>query len=298
MGTDLEVEDFKLKMELLAIKISENNFEDRPEYLNIPTHNLLLDQKYISILEKLKNITKYCIVSPLEILYKYKYELKNNISKEKDKCSICQLEFYEEILEEYEKNPDNIGIFENIPFDVILLDKCADHFFHLECLGGLIGDKTSFKCPNCSRIYGVLMGNMPYGTFNAFISNSKCSGFNCNTITIKYNIPSGPGFSGTSRISYLPNNKEGREILALLKVAFDRKLTFTVGTSITTGKTNTVVWNGIPHKTSLVGGPTRYGYPDDSYFKTVKEVLASKGVTQESIGRDLESISKEILKEH
>ena len=72
-------------------------------------------------------------------------------------------------------------------------------------------------------------------------------------------------------------------------------MTFTVGTSVTTGRKNTVVWNGIHHKTSLFGGPTRFGYPDKNYFNRVKEELAAKGVTQESVGRNLESIAKEIL---
>lgn len=35
-------------------------------------------------------------------------------------------------------------------------------------------------------------------------------------------------FSSTVRIAYLPNNEEGKEVLELLKIAFDRKLTFTV----------------------------------------------------------------------
>ena len=201
-------------------------------------------------------------------------------------------------MNEYENNPDNLLFLRDVLFNVILLEKCLDHFFHIECIGNLIENKTNFKCPNCSKIYGVYTGDMPNGTFNAYKSHHpKCSGFNCDTIVIQYNIPSGVGFSGTSRTSYLPNNKEGREVLALLKVAFDRKLTFTVGTSITTGRKNTVVWNGIHHKTSVSGGPTHFGYPDNTYFNRVKEELASKGVTQESIGRDLESIAKEILKD-
>ncbi len=86
---------------------------------------------------------------------------------------------------------------------------------------------------------------------------------------------------GTARNTYLPDNAEGREILRLLKVAFDRRLTFTVGTSVTTGATNTVVWNGIHHKTNVAGGPTQYGYPDPTYFNRVKEELAAKGVFEE-----------------
>ena len=60
---------------------------------------------------------------------------------------------------------------------------------------------------------------------------------------------------GTVRKAYLPNTPEGQEILALLKKAFDARLIFTVGTSRTTGQTNTVIWNGIHHKTMTHGEP-------------------------------------------
>ncbi|XP_077869362.1 uncharacterized protein LOC144360563, partial [Saccoglossus kowalevskii] len=45
----------------------------------------------------------------------------------------------------------------------------------------------------------------------------------------------GTYFSGTTRTAYLPDNFDGRDVLKLLKIAFDRRLTFTVGTSHTTG---------------------------------------------------------------
>jgi deltex-like protein len=274
----------------LAIKIQSEDYSEKPKYTGLTTQEIL-DPQIQFILSKISKITKYSLVSPVEICYKQKFEK----SKERDKCPICLCEFYEEMLNEFEKNPSNVEFLLDIPFDVILLENCADHFFHVECLNNLIGDKNNFKCPICSKIYGVLVGDMPTGTFRAYKINDRCNGYNCNTIVINYNFPNGPGYTGTNRISYLPNNKEGREVLALLKIAFDRKLTFTVGTSVTTGRKNTVVWNGIHHKTSLFGGPTRFGYPDKNYFNRVKEELAAKGVTQESVGRNLESIAKEIL---
>ena len=136
---------------------------------------------------------------------------------------------------------------------------------------------------------------MPYGTFNAYKFNQRCQGYNCDSIVIQYNFPNGQGYTGTSRTCYLPNNKEGREVLALLYIAFQRKLTFVVGTSITTGRKNTVVWNGIHHKTSLYGGPTYFGYPDPNYFNRVKEELAARGVTKESAGQNLEDLARSIL---
>ena len=79
----------------------------------------------------------------------------------------------------------------------------------------------------------------------------------------------------------------------MLKIAFDRKLTFVVGTSVTTGQKNTVVWNGIHHKTSLNGGTQNYGYPDATYFNRVREELAAKGVSAEDFTpQQLEQISQ------
>ena len=262
----------------------------KPKYDQI-TSQENIDPQLNLILSKLSKITKFYFISPLHILNKQRYEN----SKERDKCSICLCEFYEDIFVEYEKNPQNENILENEPYDVILLENCVDHFFHIECINNLVGDKNNFKCPICSRIYGTLIGDMPEGTFYAYITPDRCSGYNCNTIVINYYFKNGPNYTGTSRVSYLPNNKEGREVLALLKIAFERKLTFTVGTSVTTGRKNTVVWNGIHHKTRLNGGPTKFGYPDKGYFNRVKEELAAKGVTKESVNGDLEDIAKKIL---
>ena len=105
---------------------------------------------------------------------------------------------------------------------------------------------------------------------------------NYGTIEISYHVPSGTingrHYHGTSRIAYLPDNQEGRKVLKLLEKAFNRKLTFTVGTSITTGVTDCVVWNGIHHKTNIMGGAIGYGYPDPTYFSRVRQELAAKGV--------------------
>ena len=54
-------------------------------------------------------------------------------------------------------------------------------------------------------------------------------------------------------MTYLPNNQEGQEVLGLLKQAFDARLLFTVGRSLTAGHDNTVVWNDIHQKISPSG---------------------------------------------
>jgi len=79
-------------------------------------------------------------------------------------------------------------------------------------------------------------------------------------------------------MAYLPDNREGREVLQLLRKAFEARLVFTVGTSVTTGRPNQVTWNGIHHKTSMVGGPEGLGYPDPGYLRRVKQDLAAKGI--------------------
>jgi deltex-like protein len=90
----------------------------------------------------------------------------------------------------------------------------------------------------------------------------------------------GVPYHGTNRTCYLPNNAEGRKVRDMLRIAFNRRLIFTVGTSLTTGRQNTVTWNGIHHKTSLRGGPTRFGYPDPTYIQRVTEELATDGITE------------------
>eukprot|EP01105_Mastigella_eilhardi_P014205 TRINITY_DN3234_c0_g2_i1.p2 TRINITY_DN3234_c0_g2~~TRINITY_DN3234_c0_g2_i1.p2 ORF type:complete len:127 (-),score=16.79 TRINITY_DN3234_c0_g2_i1:48-428(-) len=109
------------------------------------------------------------------------------------------------------------------------------------------------------------------------------------TITISYRLKSGtqgpqhyhPGmhYEGTSRTAYLPDCPEGRKVLHLLQVAWDRRLLFTVGRSITNETENCVVWNGIHHKTQTQGGEVEHGYPDPTYLSRVTEELASVGVT-------------------
>lgn len=71
-------------------------------------------------------------------------------------------------------------------------------------------------------------------------SDYHCDTYNtCGTIIISYTFPNGKRngvkYKGTHRTAYLPDNEEGRELLNLLKIAFQRKLIFTVGTSVTTG---------------------------------------------------------------
>jgi deltex-like protein len=83
---------------------------------------------------------------------------------------------------------------------------------------------------------------MPDGKMNVQLIRDRCSGYNCNSIQIIYDFKpgkrNGKYYEGTYREAFLPNNPEGQEILSLLKRSFDQKLTFTIGTSVTTGRDN------------------------------------------------------------
>ena len=139
-------------------------------------------------------------------------------------------------------------------------------------------------------------------------------GFDGSTKTIKitYSFPNGiqnskhpnpgHGYSGCTRVAYLPDTKEGQCVLNLLYKAFKYKLIFTIGQSRTTGVENTITWNDIHHKTNIDGGPSRFaivfflfelnflikkfvlyikyrfGYPDSTYLQRVTQELAARGI--------------------
>ena len=67
-------------------------------------------------------------------------------------------------------------------------------------------------------------------------------------------------------------------MLKLLRKAWERKLTFTIGTSVTTGAANTIVWNEIHHKTESTTNFSGHGYPDPKYLDNVTAELAAQGV--------------------
>ncbi|KAM6946964.1 uncharacterized protein PEZ65_000677 [Lycodopsis pacificus] len=165
--------------------------------------------------------------------------------------------------------------------------KCK-HEFCEECLAKS-RESMGDICPVCKDVFGLIEGDQPAGNMTSCEMTSSLPGFSgSSTIQINYDIPGGiqtekhsnPGkyYSGIQRTAYLPNNKEGREVLALLRKAFKQKLIFTVGTSRTSGMDNQVTWNDIHHKTSTTGGPQGFGYPDPGYLSRVKEELKAKGV--------------------
>lgn len=139
-------------------------------------------------------------------------------------------------------------------------------------MAGII--ETFVKCPFCKGVCGIEIGTCADGTLEVSILPSSCAGYeNFSTIYIRY-IVTNPKY-WLNRSTYLPNNDEGKEVLRLLKIAWDRRLCFAIGTSLTTGRENVLVWN-IHHKTAQTGGA--YGYPDATYLKRVKNELKAYGI--------------------
>ncbi|XP_037323882.2 probable E3 ubiquitin-protein ligase DTX2 isoform X1 [Pungitius pungitius] len=196
----------------------------------------------------------------------------------------------------YETQPTEEGGHSILPDTVGKFIKCG-HTLHMLCMLAMYNNGTkdgSLQCPSCKTIYGEKTGTQPKGKMEIYsIAQSLPGHPDCGTIQIIYSIPPGlqgpehpnPGqpytCRGFPRFCFLPDNDKGRKVLELLKVAWMRRLIFIVGTSSTTGEPDTVVWNGIHHKTEMLSNMSGHGYPDPNYLDNVLSELASQGVTED-----------------
>ncbi|EMP42115.1 Protein deltex-3 [Chelonia mydas] len=175
--------------------------------------------------------------------------------------------------------------------NVKTLEKCK-HSFCEDCITRALQVKRA--CPMCGRFYGQLVGNQPengrmlvskdsslllpgYEKYGTIIIHPMCSVptrlrwpldappfpvpppdlLICPPLwghLVEHPNP-GVRYPGTTRVAYLPDCPEGNKVLALFRKAFDQRLTFTIGTSMTTGRANVITWNDIHHKTNCTGGP-------------------------------------------
>ena len=185
-----------------------------------------------------------------------------------DKCPICVCTY-------------------NLSSKKVALKSCG-HEFHKDCAIPMLA--TSHHCPICRSPQDAIRGKMPSGIMTVTIDKSKhCEGSkNYSTIVIDYEIFAGmqkdyheePGqrHSSASRTAFIPYTSEGIGLSYRLQEAFRRGLTFTVGTSMTSGERNQVVWSSIHHKTKLNGGTENYGYPDLTYINRCNHELDTFGV--------------------
>ncbi|XP_036916356.1 E3 ubiquitin-protein ligase DTX4 isoform X2 [Sturnira hondurensis] len=151
------------------------------------------------------------------------------------------------------------------------LSRCG-HIYHIYCLVAMYnnGNKDgSLQCPTCKTIYGVKTGTQPPGKMEYHLIPHSLPGHpDCKTIRIIYSIP--PGI----------------QVLKLLLVAWDRRLIFAIGTSSTTGESDTVIWNEVHHKTEFGSNLTGHGYPDANYLDNVLAELAAQGISEDSSAQE------------
>ncbi|XP_033727280.1 protein deltex-like [Pecten maximus] len=176
------------------------------------------------------------------------------------------------------------------PMEQTKLEKCG-HIFCKDCIGRHL--QVHGTCAVCKFRYSNPEGNQPDGIMSYYTTPEiNVAGYETvGTIVVEYDIPDGiqtdrhpnPGtsYKGLHRSAFLPDNPDGNRILAMLLKAFAKKLIFTVGTSITTGRDNVTTWNDIHHKTNIKGGPQRFGYPDPTYLRRVYDELIAKGITED-----------------
>lgn len=228
---------------------------------------------------------------PEAVVKKYLEELKGSPADED--CIICMEKLsspsgYADACECSTIKPETVGH----------LTGCQ-HSFHMLCMLAMYsnGNKDgSLQCPSCKTIYGEKTGTQPKGKMEVSTFPQSLPGHrDCGTIQIVYHISRGiqgpehpnPGMPYTARgfprYCYLPDNEKGRKVLELLRVAWKRRLIFTVGTSSTTGESNTVVWNEIHHKTEMDTNLSGHGYPDPNYLDNVLAELAAQGVTEDCL---------------
>ncbi|XP_060064588.1 E3 ubiquitin-protein ligase DTX4-like [Ylistrum balloti] len=225
--------------------------------------------------------------SGLEVFEKYATVMET--PPEEEDCCICCDKLTQ---------PSGYGEGHKEATIVFQLSKCT-HMFHKLCINAMYesGAKNGcVQCPTCKTIYGEKHGNCPRGVMEFHRLPQPLPGYSdCNTIRILYHIPPGiqgpdnphPGkrysTRGFPRVGFLPDNEKGRKVLKLLIVAWKRRLTFTIGTSTTTGESDTVTWNEIHHKTEFGTNYSGHGYPDPNYLENVLMELAVHGVTESDL---------------
>ncbi|XP_057583710.1 E3 ubiquitin-protein ligase DTX4 isoform X2 [Hippopotamus amphibius kiboko] len=199
--------------------------------------------------------------TPEEVLKKYLQKVRH--PPEED-CTIC--------MERLTAPSGYKGPQPTVKPDLVgKLSRCG-HIYHIYCLVAMYnnGNKDgSLQCPTCKTIYGVKTGTQPPGKMEYHLIPHSLPGHpDCKTIRIIYSIP--PGI----------------QVLKLLLVAWDRRLIFAIGTSSTTGESDTVIWNEVHHKTEFGSNLTGHGYPDANYLDNVLAELAAQGISEDSAAQE------------
>lgn len=185
-----------------------------------------------------------------------------------DECSIC--------FEHLHCAADSVPV---------ALRKCG-HRFHMHCLQQAVARQSC--CPLCRhRVQRTPQGKMPSGTMTVREDHSiRLAGQPLlGALVLTYDISAdlqksyhpqpGQANDSTLRVAYLPISAWPE--ICRLAFAFQHGLTFDIGTSLTTGKTNQVTWASIPHKTELDHGAV-HGFPEEHYLVRLNKTLTGLSV--------------------
>ncbi|NXR88736.1 DTX1 ligase, partial [Hypocryptadius cinnamomeus] len=195
--------------------------------------------------------------TPEDVVRRYIQKVKNPPDED---CTICMERLvtssgYEGVLSPRGIKPELVG----------KLGKCG-HMYHLLCLLAMYNNGNKVRAARgCLRLGG------------------GAGGFQVGCA-----VPGVPrGRAGPCQAGWGCRAGEPRpcppQVLKLLIVAWDRRLIFTIGTSNTTGESDTVVWNEIHHKTEFGSNLTGHGYPDPNYLDNVLAELLAQGVSEATL---------------
>jgi len=141
-------------------------------------------------------------------------------------------------------------------------------------------------------------GTCPPGTLTIRqLSQRPCPGFQppCGTLELTYKVPDGttqssqssqhhptnPGrqpFFGTTRVAFLPDNPQGRQLLTRYQVVWLQGKSLEIGYSVALKRDHQVKWRDqVPHKTSLSSGGA-FGFPDATFLAKAHAALDRLGI--------------------
>ncbi|NXK94550.1 DTX1 ligase, partial [Formicarius rufipectus] len=215
--------------------------------------------------------------TPEDVVRRYIQKVKNPPDED---CTICMERLvtssgYEGVLSPKGIKPELVG----------KLGKCG-HMYHLLCLLAMYNNGNKGKLSPCGHCVGAESHQLcPQHPIHVLGGQSLAM----------------PGWRGGCWVGVLGGQSmtvpawvqcarwashdcaHPLQVLKLLIVAWDRRLIFTIGTSNTTGESDTVVWNEIHHKTEFGSNLTGHGYPDPNYLDNVLAELLAQGVSEATL---------------
>ena len=204
-----------------------------------------------------------------------------------------------------EASSDTLTSFHNFPsedYDTsgpVKLPQCTGHYFHADCILEWLREKH--QCPYCKQFYGRVTGDCPEGIMTISHTKRKLPGWTATSMLhtaeksdgtwiMQWTLFSGrqgpqhpnPGklYHGTSRVGFLPDTPDYRKVLKMLMIAWQRRLMFTIGFSLTRGVHDVITWSGIHIRTEWEDH-YGFGWPCPGYYDNITLELSSKGITPE-----------------